>query len=116
MVTPWIPHTASFDIPELSKAASIEHVLPGMASNYFLSVGQLCNEGYYVTFRIDAVTIYSSAGKSILKGFFVNNGLWRINLRHGKPQHTIYVANNLYELRNKGELVNYLHNAMFIPT
>jgi hypothetical protein len=64
MVTTWIPHTASLDIPELRKSASIAHVFPGMTNHYLLSVGQLCNEGYYTTFRIDAVTIYSSAGKS----------------------------------------------------
>jgi hypothetical protein len=54
-----------------------------MVNNYLLSLGQLCNEGYYVTFRIDAVIIYSTAGKSILKGRRdLNTGLWRINLRH----------------------------------
>jgi hypothetical protein len=60
-------HIASLDIPELSKAASIAHVFPGMENHYLLSVGQFCNEGYYVIFSIDAVTIYSSAGKSIFK-------------------------------------------------
>jgi hypothetical protein len=108
---------ASLDIPELSKAASIAHVFPGMANNYLLSVGQLCTEGYYITFRIDAFTIYSSAGKSILKGKRdLNTGLWCINLRHEKPQHAIYVANNVYELCNTGALVSYLHKAMFSPT
>jgi hypothetical protein len=88
-----------------------------MANHYLLSVGQLFNEGYYVTFRIDAVTIYSSAGKSILKGKRdLNTGLWRINLRHEKVQHTVSVANNVYELCNTGALFNYLHNAMFSPT
>jgi hypothetical protein len=61
-------HTMPLDIPEMSKAASIASIFPGMVNHYLLSVGQLCNEGYYVTFRIDAVTIYSAAGKSILKG------------------------------------------------
>jgi hypothetical protein len=46
----------------------------------------------------------------------LNTGLWRINLWHEKPQHTVYVANNIYELRNTGALVNYLHKAMFSPT
>jgi hypothetical protein len=60
---------------------------------------------------------YSSARKSILKGKRdFNTGLWRINLRHEIPQHTIYVANNVYELRNTAALVNLLHKAMFIPT
>jgi hypothetical protein len=61
-------HTASLEIPELSKESSIAHVFPGMVNHYLLSVEQLFNEGYFVTFRIDAVTIYSSAGRSILKG------------------------------------------------
>jgi hypothetical protein len=105
------------DIPELSKAESIEHGLPVMANHYFISVGQLCNEGYYITFRINAVKIYSSTRKSILKGKRdLNTGLWRINLRHEKPQHTVSMANNVYELYNTGELVKYLHKAMFSPT
>jgi hypothetical protein len=37
-------------------------------------------------------------------------------LRHEKPLHTIYVANNIYELLNTGALANYLHTAMFSPT
>jgi hypothetical protein len=68
MVTPWIPHIASLDIPEFSKAASIAHVFPGMENSSFLSVVKICNEGYYITFRIDAVTIYSSAEKSHFEG------------------------------------------------
>jgi hypothetical protein len=34
-------HTAALDIPELNKAASIEHVFPGMTKHFLLSVGQL---------------------------------------------------------------------------
>jgi hypothetical protein len=37
-------------------------------------------------------------------------------LRHDKPQLTIDVANNIYELHNTGALVNSLHKAMFSPT
>jgi hypothetical protein len=88
-----------------------------MENQSLLSVGQLCNKGYYVTFRIDAVTIYSTSGKSILKGSRdLNSGLWRINLRYKKPQHNVSVANIVYELRNTGELFNYLYKAMFSPT
>jgi hypothetical protein len=43
-------------------------------------------------------------------------GLWRIILRREHHQHPHEVANNVYELRNTGELVKYLHKAMFIPT
>jgi hypothetical protein len=96
-------HTASLDIPELSQAVSVAQVFSGMANHYLISVGQMCNEGYYVTFRIDGVTIYNSAEKAILKGQRdLNTGLWRINLRPDKPHPTFAVANNVCELRNKG--------------
>jgi hypothetical protein len=42
--------------------------------------------------------------------------LWRINLRKDKPQIPIAAANNMYELRNTGALLNYFHKAMFRPT
>jgi hypothetical protein len=99
----------SLDITELSKSGSIAHVFSCMANHSLLSVGQICNEEYYVIFRIDAITIYSFAIESILKvKRDFNTGLWSINLWHEKPQHTISVANNVYELRNTGALVNYL--------
>jgi hypothetical protein len=90
-------HTASLDIPELDKAASMAHIFSGMVNHSLLSVGQLCNEGYSVTFRIDAVTIYNSQEVQILKGARdLNTGLWRINLRKEHQQHPHEVANNVY--------------------
>jgi hypothetical protein len=110
-------HTASLDIPELNYAASIAHVFPAMENNSFLSVGQVCNEGYYVTLKIDGVTIFNYEGKAILKGHRdLGTGLWCINLRKDEPQLPIAAANNVYELRSTGALVNYLHTTMFIPT
>jgi hypothetical protein len=50
-------HTASLEILELGEATSVVHVFPDMANHYLLSVVQMWNEGYYVTFRIDGVTI-----------------------------------------------------------
>jgi hypothetical protein len=110
-------HTASLDIPELNKAAYMAHIFSGMANHSLLSVGQLCNEGYSVTFRIDAVTIYNSREVQILKGARdLDTGLWRFNLRKEHQQHSHEVANNVYELRNTEVLVNDLHKAMFSPT
>jgi hypothetical protein len=94
-------HTASLDIPKLNKASSMVRIFTGMANHYLLSVGKLCNEGYYVTFRIDAVTIYNSQEVQILRGArYLDTGLWRINLRKEHQQHPHEVANNVYELRN----------------
>jgi hypothetical protein len=46
----------------------------------------------------------------------LDTGLWRINLRKENQQPKQAVTNNVYELRNTGALVNYLHKALFIPT
>jgi hypothetical protein len=102
-------HTETLDIPELNKALSIAHIFPGMANHSLLSVGQLCNEGYSVTFKIDVVTIYNPQDVHILKGARdLDTGLWRINLRREHQQHPHELANNVYELRKTGALVNYL--------
>jgi hypothetical protein len=88
-----------------------------MTNNSLLSVGRLYNEGYSVTSKIDGVTIFNKIGKEILK---VNRdlytGLWCINLCKEIPHNPIAATNNVYELRNTGELVNYLHKAMISPT
>jgi hypothetical protein len=88
-----------------------------MVNHSLLSVGQLCNEGYSVTFRIDAVTIYNSQEVQILKGARdLDTGLWRINLRKEHQQQPHEVSNNVYEVRNTGAKVNYLHKSMSSPT
>jgi hypothetical protein len=110
-------HTAELNIPELNTAASIAHVFPGMANHSLISVGQLCNEGYIVTFRNTSVTICDPHEFQILSGARdLDTGLWRINLRKDNRQLQQSVSNNVYELRNTGALVHYLHKALFSPT
>jgi hypothetical protein len=109
-------HTAELNIPELNAAASIAHVFPGMSNHSLLSVGQLCNEGYIVTFRNASVTIYNPQEFEILSGARdLDTGLWRINLRKDNQQFQQSVANNVYEINNTGALVHYLHKALFSP-
>jgi hypothetical protein len=50
-------HTAELETPELNAAASKAHVFPGMANHSLLSVGQICDEGYIVTFKHASVTV-----------------------------------------------------------
>jgi hypothetical protein len=88
-----------------------------MAIYYLLSVGQLYNEGYIVTFKNASVTICNSQEFQIMSGAWdLDNGLWRINLKSDKQQLQQSVANNVYELRNIGALVHYLHKYLFSPT
>jgi hypothetical protein len=110
-------YTAELDIPELNAAASKSHVFPGMANHYLLSVGQLCNEAYIVTFKNASVTVCNSQKSQILSGpRDVETGLWCINLKQDNQQIHQHVANNMYELRSTGALVHYLHKSLFSPT
>jgi hypothetical protein len=55
-------------------------------------------------------------GVHILRGARdLYTGLWQINLQNEQKQHSYGVENNVYELRNTGALLNYLHKAMFSP-
>jgi hypothetical protein len=110
-------HTADLDIPELNAAASKAHVFPGMAHHSLLSVGQLCDEGYKVTFKQVTVTICNSESSKLLSGpRDVTTGLWLIDLKQTKNHKPEPIANNVYELRNTGALVHYLHKALFNTT
>jgi hypothetical protein len=109
--------TAELDIPELNAAASKAHVFPGMANHSLLSVGQLCDEHYLVTFKQDEVTIYDSRNSQTLSGpQDLNTDLWRIDLRTTNNHKPEPIANNVHELRNTGALVHYLHKALLSPT
>jgi hypothetical protein len=117
-------HTSTLDIPHSSKSAKAAHIFPAMEKNSLLSVGQLCDEGYFVFFSRDEVKILDENKIKIMIGNRdCATGLWRINLYHkntdcniSQKQPQIHSANNVYALRNTGELVNYLHKAMFSCT
>jgi hypothetical protein len=109
-------HIAELDIPELNASASKAHVSPGVSNHSLLSVRQLCNEGYIVTFKQASVTICDSEISQILNGpRDLDTGLWRINLKQTNhiPEPK---ANAVYGLRNTVALVHYLHRALLIPT
>jgi hypothetical protein len=110
-------HTAELDNPKLNAAASKAHVFPGMPNHSLLSVGQLCDECYIVTFKQAEVTIRDSGNSQILSGHRdVNTGLWRINLKQTNNHTPDPIDNNVFELRNTGTLFHYLHKALFSPT
>jgi hypothetical protein len=109
--------SAELDIPELNAAASKAHVYPGMDNHSLLSVGQLCNEGYKFTFKHVSVTVCNSQESQIMSGpRDLDTGLWCINLKQDNNHIPEPIANNVYELRNTGALVQYLHKALFSPT
>jgi hypothetical protein len=63
------------------------------------------------------MTVCDSQKFQILSGpRDLDTGFWRINLRQDNQQIHEPIANNVYELRNTGALVHYLHKALFSPT
>jgi hypothetical protein len=58
-------HTATLDISQLSRSAKAAHIFPAMRNNSLLSVGQLCDEGYFVLFRRDEVEILDEKAKKL---------------------------------------------------
>jgi hypothetical protein len=109
--------TAELDIPKLNAAASKAHVFLGMVNHSLLSVGQLCDEGYIVTFKNASVTVCNSQKSQILSGpRDLDTGLWRISLKQDNQYIPQPIENNVYALRNTGALVHYLHKALFSPT
>jgi hypothetical protein len=110
-------HTAELNIPELNAAASVAHVFPVMANHSLLSVGQLCDKGYILTFKHASVTVCNSQKSQILNiPRDLDTGLWRINLKQDNNHIPEPIENNVSELRNTGALVHYLHKALFSPT
>jgi hypothetical protein len=88
-----------------------------MANHSLLSVGQLCNEGYIVTFKHASVTICDSEKSQAFNGpRDLDTVLWRINLKQTNNHIPKPIANNVYEIHNTGALVHYLHKALFSPT
>jgi hypothetical protein len=75
-------HSAELDIPELNAAASKANILPGMDNHYLLSVRQLCDEGWIVTFKNASVTACSFQKSQVLIGpRDLDTGLGHINLK-----------------------------------
>jgi hypothetical protein len=88
-----------------------------MENHSLISVGQLCDEDYIVTFKQDTVTICDSEKSQTLSGpRDLNTGIWRINLKQTNNHILAAIANNVYELCNTGALVHYLHKALFCQT
>jgi hypothetical protein len=77
----------------------------------------VCHEGSIVTFQQYTVTICTSGSSKLLSGpRDVTTGLWRISLKQTNEHIPDPIAKNVYELRNTGALVHYLHKALFSPT
>jgi hypothetical protein len=60
-------HTCNLLLTDLPPQERQAHILPGLVHNSLISVGQLCDNGYSVTFTQEQVT-GSKNGKCVMYG------------------------------------------------
>ena len=104
-------HEADLDVPGLPDAARHGHIVPQLATQPLLSIGQFCDAGCNVEFTKDAVTI-SHHNNVLLQGHRTPaSKLWEINLQ--APIHA--QANAAIGTASPADLVAFAHAAMFSP-
>jgi hypothetical protein len=109
-----LSHTCNLLLTDLPHQASQAHILPGLVHNSLISVGQLCDNEYSVTFTQDHVTV-SRNGKDVTYGSRdPKSRLWRVNLKQNIDTK-IAQCNHAHDNNNQQNFINYLHAACFSP-
>jgi len=99
----------NLDIPNSSKIGNQAHLFQDLTSGNLLSVGQLCNDGYDVTFTKNSVT-FNKNNQTMLTGKRrLHDGMWTITLP--PPQR----ANIIIQYKPVGDAIKFLHAACFSP-
>jgi len=104
-------HEANLDLPGLPAAARHGHIVPQLATQPLLSIGQLCDAGCHVAFTSSTVTI-SHDNAIILEGTRTpTSKLWELDIRPPMPHQ----ANTALGSANVADLVAFTHAALFSP-
>ena len=99
------------DIPTLPLPARRAHILPELANNSLLSIGQMCDEGCVATFTQEKVTIQKN-NKIILTGDrYSSTKLWKLPLKSTQQINTTQLQTNTVR-----QSISYLHAAAFSPS
>lgn len=115
-------HEALINLPPLNRAARRAHIVPGLSHCNLLSVGQLCDAGYTVTF--DAQFVYiSDPNETILQGsrceltglYYLNPSPFRKTTPHDESTHN-HASNAAIGAPSTPELVAFAHATLFSPT
>jgi hypothetical protein len=93
------------------------HILPGLAHNSLLSVGQMCDSSCVITFTANKFAITNGAAIILTGNRDKDSGLWRVplgntNSEQAAPEHA---ANNVYEQKSIQDTTAYLHACCFSP-
>jgi hypothetical protein len=110
-------HTVTLNMPSLPHAARQAHILPGLAQESLLSVGQMCDSGFSVTFTATDVTV-TNGESTILTGLRdKDSGMWRTPLKPNLPLEVgrENSAHNVYEQKSIQDTITYLYACCFSP-
>jgi len=104
-------HEADLDCPALPPAACHGHIVPQLATQPLLSIGQLCNASCEMTFTTTDITITHN-GDNILAGHCMPaTKLWHLDIQPSNNQ----LANAAIGTAKPAELVAFAHATMFSP-
>jgi hypothetical protein len=104
-------------MPSLPHAARKAHILPVLAQQSLLSVGQMCDSGCSVTFTASNITV-TNGESTILTGLWDReSSLWRFPLEPAPPMNVgqELSAHNVYEQNSIQDTITYLHACCFSP-
>jgi hypothetical protein len=102
-------HEGELDFLILRPEACHAHIIPALQNCYLLSVGQLCDAGYYVHFDAASVRILDGNVCMLAGTRNSTNGTWETN-----ALCTEHHANAL-GTRTAAELVAFAHATLFPP-
>jgi hypothetical protein len=107
-------HTCDLLLSDLPPQTRKAHILSGIVHNSLISVGQLCDNGYSVTFTQEQVTV-SKNGKCVMYGSRDPRSCsWRVDLKQKFETNQVQF-NHAHDKSNQKDLINYLHAACFSP-
>ena len=72
-------HTALLPFPQLSLAARRANIFPALQNRSLISIGQLCDDGFFATFRKEHLTLVKQ-DITITGNRNTSNGIYHIDL------------------------------------
>eukprot|EP00804_Cyclotella_cryptica_P001830 CCRYP_018403-RA/>CCRYP_018403-RA protein AED:0.65 eAED:0.23 QI:0/0/0/1/1/1/2/0/799 len=114
-------HVGNLNLPGLGDAATLAHVVPGLAHSSLLSIKQLCDNGCHVIFTKKDCKVYRKAELMLEGKRHPATGLWVVPTSNhkisAKPNtaFTSHAAHNAYQTSSRAKLVQFLHQCAFSP-
>ncbi len=103
-------HEANLDLPGLPAAAQHGHIMPQLATQLLISIGQLCDAGCDVAFTATIVTI-SHNNNIVLQGQCTPaTKLWELDVQQPSPT---FHANAALGSTTFADLMAFVHDALF---